>query len=81
MRRRKKYGAAWLQGLPLTAFVDTRAELSFVSEEFLIKVQVTPDKCDEHALEVELATGAIAKVVGQVKLRTALIYAMHTFLL
>ena len=72
---RKKHAKAQMMlrgmvaGALVDCVVDTGAELSFISEEFLKKVQVAPGDAEEH-VEVELATGVIAKVVGQVKLRT-----------
>jgi hypothetical protein len=59
--------------------VDTGGELSFISAEFLKRVNITPQQVDE--LEVEVATGDIAKVVHQVKLRTVFksLPCVHTY--
>ena len=68
-------------GAPADCAVDTGAELSFISEEFLKKVQIAPGEAGEP-VEVELATGAVARVVGQVTLRTGFksLPCTHTYL-
>jgi hypothetical protein len=64
-----------LRGMVAGATADCAADtgggggkLSFISAEFLKRVNITPQHLD--AVEVEVATGDIAKVEHQVKLRT-----------